>query len=226
MSLRHCIVFLDDEADLAEALAEYFTDLGHEALVAADGIALEALLRSRAVDLVVMDLNLPGRSGFDLLAEVEALREVAVIFLSGRAETVDRVIGLELGADDFLSKPVDPRELAARAASVLARRGRGMRALLTFETTSADLALARVLRADGTTEALSGGEVALLRTFAAHPHRVLTREDLIAQAPAEDAAALDRAVDARVARLRRKLDTGWIETVRGHGYCFRPPWRD
>lgn len=224
MARRSRIAFLDDETDLAQALAEYLADLGHETVVLTDGFALESELRARPCDLVVLDLNLPGRSGFDLLQEIEPLRDCGVIFLSGRAEPVDRVIGLEMGADDFLEKPVDPRELAARVAAVLERRMARARRLVPFETVTADLAAARLLCADGTTEPLSPSEVALLRVFADHPHRVLSREDLLALAPGQDFDALDRAVDARVARLRRKLGTDRITTVRGQGYCYQPPW--
>lgn len=224
MARRSRIAFLDDEPDLAAALAEYLGDLGHDTVVVADGIALEAELRARPCDLVVLDLNLPGRSGFDLLQDIAPLRDCGVIFLSGRAEAVDRVIGLELGADDFLAKPVDPRELAARVAAVLERRLARTRRLVPFETATADLAAARLLLADGTTEPLSPSEVALLRVFADHPHRVLHRDDLLTLAPGQDAEANDRAVDARVARLRRKIGTDRIVTVRGQGYRYEPPW--
>lgn len=225
MARRSRIVFLDDEADLAEALAEYLADLGHDTAIVADGLALETELQARPCDLVVLDLNLPGgRSGFDLLQDIEALRDCGVIFLSGRAEPLDRVIGLELGADDFLAKPVDPRELAARVAAVLERRAGRARRLVPFETATADLGAARVLLPDGATEPLSPSEVALLRAFADHPHRVLTREDLLALAPGQEADPFDRAVDARVARLRRKLGTARLVTVRGQGYRYEPPW--
>jgi DNA-binding response OmpR family regulator len=218
---RARIIFVDDEPDLASALAEYFADLGHDVAVAADGIALEALLRAAPADLVVLDVNLPGRSGLELLPE---LGDCAVILLTGNDTALDRIIGLETGADDYVTKPVHPRELAARAAAVLERRGGRPRALVAFETASVDLAAARVLLADGGTEPLSAGEVALVRVFAQNPHRVLGRDELLALAPAEDAEAYDRAIDSRIARLRRKLRTERLVTVRGAGYRFEPPW--
>lgn len=223
---RARILFVDDEADLAEAFAEYFCDLGHDALALTDAIALEAALRAAPADLVVLDLDLPGQSGFDLIDGMAALQNVPVIILSARAEPIDRVLGLEMGTDDYVVKPVDPRELAARVAAVLVRRQGHTRRLVPFETTSADLTAARILLQDGATEALSPGEVALIRAFAAHPHRLLTREALIEMAPAETAEVLDRAIDARVARLRRKLRTERLVTVRGQGYRYEPPWRD
>lgn len=225
MPPRARIIFADDEPDLAEALAAYFDGLGHDTALAADGIELEAALRAASADLVILDLNMPGRSGFDLMNGLEALRGVPVIILTANPDQIDRVIGLEMGADDYVLKPVDPRELAARAAAVLARRKGQTRVLVPFETTSADLSAARILLQDGATEALSPGEVALIRAFAAHPHRVLSREELIDLAPAETTEALDRAIDARVARLRRKLRTERLITVRGLGYRYEPPWQ-
>ncbi len=220
------ILFLDDEPDLVEALVDYFQGLGHDAAGFSDAFGFEAALRAGGADLVILDLNMPGRSGLDLMAEVEALRGVPVIILSALGDRIDRVIGLESGADDYVVKPVDPRELAARAAAVLARRSGRRRALIPFEVAAVDLAAARVLLQDGQTETLSAGEVAMLRAFASHPHRLLTREALIDMAPAESNEALDRSIDARVARLRRKLRTDRIVTVRGQGYRFEPPWQD
>ncbi|WP_210530450.1 response regulator transcription factor [Rubellimicrobium arenae] len=220
------IIFADDEPDLVEALAEYFSDLGHEAEVASDGFALEAALRARPADLVILDLNLPGRSGFDLLRDPDLIGDTPVIILTGNQQALDRIVGLEMGADDYVTKPVDPRELAARAAAVLERRRGRPRSLVGFEVTCADLAAARVLIEGGRTELLSPGEVALIRAFAAHPHRVLSRDELIDLAPAGSSEALDRSVDTRVARLRRKLRTDRIVTVRGHGYRYEPPWTD
>lgn len=226
MSTRARIIFVDDEPDLAGALAEYFALLGHDTEVAGDGIALEAALRAGPADLVVLDMNMPGQSGFDLLRDLEALRGSGVIILTGNPNEIDRIIGLEMGADDYVMKPVNPRELAARAAAVLARRNGYRRAVISFEAVGVDLAAARVLRADGETEALSAGEVALIRAFVAHPHQVLSRETLIELAPAETTDAFDRAVDSRVARLRRKLQTERIVTVRGQGYRYEPPYQE
>jgi DNA-binding response OmpR family regulator len=220
------ILFLDDEPDLIDALVDYFQGLGHAALGFCDAASFERALQTGGADLVILDMNMPGRSGLDLMAEVDALRDVPVIILSARAGQFDRVLGLESGADDYVIKPVDPRELAARAAAVLARRTGRRRALIPFESAAVDLAAARVLLQDGETESLSAGEVAMLRAFASHPHRLLTREALIDLAPAETNDALDRSIDARVARLRRKLRTERIVTVRGQGYRFEPPWQD
>jgi len=216
------LLIVDDEPDLAESLGEYLGDLGYETSLAANAWELETRLRQHDIDLIILDLNLPGRSGFDILKE-DLLQDVGVIVLTANPDAIDRVIGLELGADDYVQKPVDPRELAARVAAVLRRRRGLQRPLVQLETVSIDLMAARLLLADGTSDRLSASEIALIRVFADNPGRVLTREQLIDQAPGESLDAYDRAIDARITRLRRKLATECIRTVRGHGYVFDPP---
>ena len=217
------LLIVDDERDLADAFAEYLADLGHDVAVATSTWELESVLERQGADLVVLDLDLPGRSGLDLLREGVFPDGTAVVVLTGNPDAIDRVVGLELGADDYVQKPVDPRELAARIAGVLRRRQGRRRPLVVFETVSVDLAAARLLRDDGTAERLSPGEISLVRAFAENPGRVMSREELIDLAPAEDADAFDRSVDSRIARLRRKLGTETIRTVRGFGYVFDPP---
>lgn len=216
------LVITDDEADLADALREYFSDLGYLVSVAGTAWELEARLAREGADLVLLDLSLPGRSGLDLLQSGAIAKDVAVIVLTASFDRVDRLLGLELGADDYVQKPVDPRELAARVSAVLGRRQGRWRALVTFETVCVDLSAARVLRHGRASERLSAGEVALVRTFAENPGRVLTREMLLEEAPGEDGDAFARAIDSRIARLRRKLGTTRIRTVRGHGYVYEP----
>lgn len=217
------LLIVDDERDLAEAFAEYLGDLGYDVAVAGSGLELETELERRTADLVVLDVDLPGRSGFDLIRDGAIPDGTAVVVLTGNPDRIDRVIGLELGADDYVQKPVDPRELAARIAGVLRRRQGRRRPLVVFETVSVDLAAARLLRENGAAERLSPGEISLVRAFAENPGRVLSREDLIERAPAEALDAFDRSIDSRIARLRRKLATETIRTVRGFGYVFDPP---
>ncbi|MFG1478967.1 response regulator transcription factor [Xanthobacter sp. V4C-4] len=216
------LVITDDEPDLADALGEYFADLGYLVTVTRTAWELESRLAREPADLVLLDLDLPGRGGLDLLQDGAIPRDVAVIVLTGSPDRIDRLLGLELGADDYVAKPVDPRELAARVGAVLGRRQGRWRSLVTFETVSVDLAAARVLHHGGSCTRLSAGEVALVRAFAENPGRVLTREMLLEQAPGEDEDAFARAIDSRVARLRRKLGTTRIRTVRGHGYVYEP----
>ena len=223
MSRAARVLIVDDERDLAEAFAEYLGDLGHDVAVAVSAWELEAHLGRREVDLIVLDLDLPGRGGLELMQDGTIPETVAVVVVTGNPDRIDRVLGLELGADDYVQKPVDPRELAARIAGVLRRRQGRRRPLVVFETVSVDLAAARLLRENGASERLSPGEISLVRAFAENPGRVLTREDLIELAPAEVADAFDRSIDSRIARLRRKLATEAIRTVRGFGYVFDPP---
>ena len=217
------LLIVDDERDLAEAFAEYLGDLGYDVAVAVDAWGLETALERRGADLVVLDLDLPGRSGLELIRDGAIPEGTAVVVLTGNPDRIDRVIGLELGADDYIQKPVDPRELAARIAGVLRRRLGRRRPLVVFETVSVDLAAARLLRQNGAAERLSPGEISLVRAFAENPGRVLSREELIELAPAETLDAFDRSIDSRIARLRRKLGTETIRTVRGFGYVFDPP---
>jgi DNA-binding response OmpR family regulator len=217
------LLIVDDERDLAEAFAEYLGDLGHDVAIAGSAFELASALERRSADLVVLDVDLPGGNGLDLIRDGVIPDGTAVVVLTGNPDAIDRVIGLELGADDYIQKPVDPRELAARIAGVLRRRQGRRRPLVVFETVSVDLAAARLLRENGAAERLSPGEISLVRAFAENPGRVLSREALIELAPAETLDAFDRSIDSRIARLRRKLGTETIRTVRGFGYVFDPP---
>ena len=223
MARRGRIAILDDEPDWVEAVHEYLVDLGYDIDRLGAAWELEPYLARERPDLIILDVGLPGESGIDILIRTDLASDIAVLVLTGNPDPVDRVLGLELGADDYVQKPVELRELAARVAGILQRRLGRRHNLVVFETTSVDLVAARVLRTDGSTERLSAGEVALIRAFADSPGKVLTREEIMERAPAEDEEAFDRAIDSRIARLRRKLDTEAIRTVRGHGYVFDLP---
>lgn len=223
MARRGRIAILDDEPDWVEAVHEYLVDLGYDVDRLAAAWELEPYLARERPDLIILDVGLPGENGIDILIRTDLASDIAVLVLTGNPDPVDRVLGLELGADDYVQKPVELRELAARVAGILQRRLGRRHNLVVFETTSVDLVAARVLRTDGSTERLSAGEVALIRAFADSPGKVLTREEIMERAPAEDEEAFDRAIDSRIARLRRKLDTEAIRTVRGHGYVFDLP---
>ena len=145
------------------------------------------------------------------------------ILICRPADLVDKVLALELGAADVVESPLNVRELAARVGGLLSRRGRGTQELIVLENATVDLRSAMVMHRSGTEEQLSPGQVALLRLFLASPRKVLTRDDIIAAAPAENADAFDRSIDSRIVRLRRKLDTDTITTIRGAGYRFDPP---
>ncbi|HVL70925.1 MAG TPA: response regulator transcription factor [Beijerinckiaceae bacterium] len=223
MHSRAKIVIVDDEVDLAEAYAEYLSDLGHEVVLTPSTAELDAVLARGKVDLIVLDLNMPGESGLAALRRLHADGIGPVLILTGNPDPIERVVGLELGADDFVVKPVEPQELAARVAGLLRRYGRADRHLVPLESVTVDLTAARMLRVGHPPERLGPGEVLLIRTFASRPNQVLTRDELLRLAPAESYEAFDRAIDTRIARLRQKLETEAIVTVRGRGYMFVPP---
>lgn len=216
------IIPIDDEIDLIGAFAEYLVDRGFDAVTADGAYAFDGLVMQGKPDLVVLDLAMQGESGLELLLRIRADSDVPVIIMTGRAELVDRVLCLEVGADDIVQKPIEPRELAARIQGLLDRRQGRPRDIVRLERTTVDLRAARVLHDDGTEERLTIGEIMLFRAFLANPFKLLTRDGILDRAPAQDRDALDRSVDPRVARLKRKLATEWIETRRGHGYVYVP----
>jgi len=217
------IILVDDETDLAEALAEYLQDLHYDTAIADGGPALDRLLAGRHPDLLVLDLAMPGEGGRSILARLKPGLSVPVVVLTSDDDEVNRIVCLEIGADDFVTKPVEPRELAARIGALLGRYGIASRRLLRFESCTADLGAARVLHDDGRVAKLQPGEIQLLLALSVDAGRPLSREELIERAPAEDRHAFDRAIDKRIARLRRKLDTLRLKTVRGNGYLLELP---
>lgn len=173
--------------------------------------------------VAVLGPGLRSAEAFDLLREQAGRAGAPFFLLVAAADLVGKVLALELGAADIVESGVAPRELTARIVRLVERRGGSGRDLLVLENATVDLGAALAMHASGREEQLSPGQVALLRLFAAKPSTVLSREDLIAAAPAEDLDAFDRSIDSRIARLRRKLDTETIATVRGSGYRFDPP---
>jgi two-component system OmpR family response regulator len=195
---------------------------------------MKQALQDWSVDLIVLDLMLPGTDGLTLCRELRASSKVPVIMLTAMGEETDRIVGLEMGADDYLPKPFNPRELVARIKAVLRRMEQPPRVpdqepsnLIRFEDWEFDTAT-RVLRnADGTVVDLTAGEFELLHTFALHPQRVLSRDQILDMTRGRSAVPFDRSVDVQVGRLRRKIEADptnplLIKTVRGGGYVFIP----
>ncbi len=217
MASRPVIALLCVPPAVAAAALEYLNRRGYDVRVAAEEWQAGRLLEAGTVDVAITG---PGESALTLLRS-RPERTSFLVLTSGAV--LNSVLALELGASDAVEMTVAPRELAARVAGLLARNGHAARELLRLERSTIDLKAALVMRMSGEEELLSPGQVAMLRLFMAKPHKVLTRDDIIAAAPAEAADAFDRSIDSRIVRLRRKLDTDSIVTVRGAGYRFDPP---
>jgi DNA-binding response OmpR family regulator len=230
-SSPHLLV-VDDDPGVLDLLRRYFTGQGFEVSTAANGAEMRSALTRTDVDLMLLDLGLPGEDGFELTRQLRLSWNGALIIITGRGESVDRVVGLELGADDYVTKPFELRELLARVRSVLRRAastaaagGETGGSVLHFTDLRLDL-LARTLHTSGGKAiALTTGEYELLRVFVEFPNRVLTRDDLMDQIHGRSAGPFDRAIDVQVARLRRKIEADpanpeLIKSVRGAGYVF------
>ena len=226
------ILVVDDEPAIGELIRNYLTRHGYRVSVVADGNAMRRSMEESKPDLVLLDLGLPGEDGLTLTRHIRAHSNVGVIIVTGSGESVDRIVGLELGADDFVAKPFDLRELLARIRSVLRRTGTGhaesasARARdIRFAGWRLDGQSRRLFAADGTEVPITTGEFELLTLFIENPNRVLSRDQLLQAARHRDAAPFDRAVDMQIARLRRKIEADpenplLIKSVRGAGYIF------
>jgi two-component system OmpR family response regulator len=232
------ILVVDDDDDILSLLAAFFRKHAYPVTVAADGEAMFAALNAEPIDLVILDVMLQGEDGFSLCRRLRATSRIPVIMLTAMGDPTDRVVGLELGADDYLVKPFDARELLARIKSVLRRateapalpRTTHTRPVLAFDGWALDVARRELRSADNTLMILSGAEFDLLLAFAEHAQRVLTRDQLLDLARGATHAAYDRSIDVLVSRLRRKLEMDpkspmIIRTVRNGGYIFTPAVR-
>lgn len=223
---------VDDDPGLRELLQEYLSSQGFEVAAVADGAAMEQYLLQNAVHLVILDLMLPGEDGLSLARKLRARGNLPIIMLSARGEDVDRIIGLEVGADDYLAKPFNPRELLARIRAVL-RRQEELKAagaepgnVYRFGPFQLDPD-SRTLSKDGAEIALTATEFNLLRIFVEHPNRVLSRDALMDMMKGYERSPFDRSIDVRVTRLRRKIEDDpaapqYVRTVWGEGYLFSP----
>lgn len=229
------IIVVDDDREIRELTADLLAEHGFRVTGVADGVALRTTMaRTSDVALVVLDLTLPGEDGLTLCRWLRSTSAVPIIMLTARGDPIDRIIGLEIGADDYLGKPFEPRELVARIRSVLRRAAQlpGVEPVndedgdLKFGGWVLDRRRRQLIAADQTVVALSGAEYRLLDVFLARPGQVLAREVLHRLTGGAPEEALDRAIDLRISRLRGKLgDDGaagvaLIKTVRGRGYVF------
>lgn len=226
------ILVVDDDDEIRTLLGEMLAAAQFQVSMASDGRSMHDAMAKAAVDLVVLDLNLPGEDGLSLYRQIRAAGDTPIIMLTARADPIDRIVGLEMGADDYVSKPFEPRELLARIRTVLRRLrpspgepspAAAKKAL--FAGWTLDFEHRRLIDPSGRLVMLSGAEYALLRTFIDHANQVLTREQLVASNPGAAAEAGGRLADLQVSRLRQKLDddargAGLIRTVRSQGYVL------
>jgi DNA-binding response OmpR family regulator len=240
------IIVVDDEEHLRDLVAEYLAGQGFGARAASGGRALDAMLAEKSADLILLDINMPEEDGFSIARRLRARTAIPLIMLTAVDDVIDRVVGLEVGADDYLTKPFDLRELKARIRAVL-RRGQpqppagpaassmsdaadpatGRAALVPFGKLFVDRDGRRLLTADGQEEPVTAMEFELIEVFLENPYRVLSRERLLDLARRKNDDPFDRSVDIRVTRLRKKIEADpskpqTIKTVRGAGYLYSP----
>ncbi|MCL4802069.1 MAG: response regulator [Burkholderiales bacterium] len=237
------VLVVEDDADVRDMIAEYLTGHGYEVAQAENGEAMRAAIAARVPDVVLLDVRLGGEDGLSLARYLREHHDLGIIMVTAAGEVVDRVVGLEVGADDYVAKPFDPRELMARLKSVLRRvKGRaaekpaadaqGTRSgkRLQIGAHVLDVAAHRLLDGSGEEIPLTTMEFDLLRVFAEHPNQVLSRDQLLTLTRNRDWEPFDRSIDIRIARLRRKIEPDpehprLIRTVRGAGYMYVPGGR-
>lgn len=223
MAKRPVVGLICVPADASGDLAAYLERRGYDVREAREAWEAGSLAAAGDVDVAVVGPGLGSGAGAELLRKHGGAGRAQFIIVTRPGDLVERVLSLELGAADAIESPINPRELAARIAGLIGRRNTGGQELLLLEKSTVDLKAALVMHRTGAEEQLSPGQVALLRLFAENPHKVLTRDDIMLAAPAESIDAFDRSIDSRIVRLRRKLDTDSIATIRGTGYRFDPP---
>ncbi|NJN47803.1 MAG: response regulator [Candidatus Competibacteraceae bacterium] len=244
MTAAQRILIVDDELELREMVEEYLSDQGFQVMTADGGNAMRQLLAEHTFDLVLLDVKMPGEDGLSLARYLREHYDVGIMMLTASGEVIDRIVGLEMGADDYVAKPFDPRELLARVKSVLRRIGsvketgtpvtnesslqssnphtiRFGRCLLDME------AHLLFMEEDGEEVPMTSMEFDLLKAFAENPNRVLSRDQLLDMAHNRDWEPFDRSIDIRITRIRRKIELDpakpqVIKTVRGAGYIFLP----
>ena len=234
MSEKPHILVVDDHREIRDGLAKFMGEHGFRVSTAPDGKGMRRVLEESRVDLIVLDLMLPGEDGLTLCRELRGKSNIPVVMLTAMGEETDRIVGLEMGADDYVAKPFNPRELVARVKAVL-RRARSLpetvrppdETVVRFENWALNIARRELEAADGTAVPLSTGEFNLLQVFVRHPGHVLSRDQLLDLTQGREAAPFDRSIDTQISRLRRKIeedpkDPKIIKTVWGGGYVFTP----
>ena len=230
------ILVVDDDREIRDLTARFLRKHGYRVDTAANGREMDTQLAAGRYDLIVLDLMMPGEDGLSICRRLRADGAIPIVMLTALGEETDRIVGLEMGADDYLPKPFNPRELLARIKAVLRRSAAAASSAaaqpaapsgrrLSFEGWSLDLARRELFDPSGALVTLTAGEFDLLAAFAERPHRVLSRDQLLDLTRGREAGPFDRSVDVQLSRLRRKVETNpgepaLIKTVRGGGYVF------
>jgi DNA-binding response OmpR family regulator len=236
MSTNGCVLVVEDDADIRVMVADYLGDQGYQVHQADSGNGMREAIERNLPDVVLLDVRLPGEDGLTLARYLRERYDVGIIMVTAARDVIDRVVGLEVGADDYVTKPFDPRELLARVKSVMRRLH--MRAAAPRESGSAaehvpvgrcflDLASHRLIDGSGEEVPITSMEYELLKVFIQHPDKVLTRDQILTLTHNREWEPFDRSIDIRIARLRRKVEVNpeeprAIRTVRGAGYMFVP----
>jgi len=226
------VLIVDDDADIRRVLTEYLGSHDYEVTAVASGDAMRSALQAAVPDVVLLDLGLPGEDGLTLARFLRERYSVGIIIITGASETVDRIVGLEVGADDYIGKPFDPRELRARIKSVLRRlqpqaAPAGQNSRVPVGRCTLDMAARQMFDRDGAEVQITAMEFELLKAFVDHPNQVLSRDRLLTLTRNREWEPFDRSIDIRITRLRRKVEDDpenprSIRTVRGAGYMYVP----
>ena len=239
---QYQLLVVDDDPDVRELIRDYFSDNGFRVIEAENALAMRSAIEAAVPDVVLLDVGLPGEDGLSLARYLREHHDVGIIMVSGAGQTVDRIIGLEVGADDYVTKPFDPRELHARVKCVLRRYQRSTEVpsetgasknpkangKLRVGECTLDLNSRQLLGLDEEEIPITAMEFDLLQVFAERPNRAMSRDQLLSLTQGRDWDPYDRSIDIRIARLRKKIETDpdkpqVIKTVRGVGYMFVPP---
>lgn len=226
------LLIVDDDPEIRELLERYLRNYEFEVVAVPDGSGMEQYLRAHSADLVILDLMLPNEDGFALARKLRSSSDLPILILSARSEEIDRIVGLEIGADDYLPKPFNPRELLARVRAVLRRNQSSTppapvaQEIYQFGPFVLEAAARRLLKGEKEIF-ITNADFKLLYVFATHPNQVITRDTLMEFIKGYERSPLDRSIDVRVKRLRQKIEPDpsapvFIRTIRGEGYLFRP----
>lgn len=234
MKDKNLILLVEDDAEIGNLVSRYLGGQQFEVVVVTDGASMDVAFASQTFDLLILDLNLPGEGGLSICRRVRAKLGLPIIIVTAQGEDVDKIVGLELGADDYVVKPFNPRELLARIRSVLRRAIASTpsqrsvpQQLYLFAEWRIDILARQVVSPSGTKLAMTGAEFDLLVALCEHPNRVLTRDQLIDLTHGRTSGPFDRSVDVLISRLRQKMESDpknpeLIQTVRSEGYLFTP----